>query len=141
MFRLDDSPGFLLNKAATAMRQALEERLKAFGLTAPQWAVLARLWEEDCQPPSAIGKSLFFDKPTVTGVVDRLERKKLVAKKRDGNDGRVVRVCLTEKGRSLEEELPAFAKEVNASAMKGLRKDEAEALKSALKRVWANLKG
>jgi DNA-binding MarR family transcriptional regulator len=140
MFRLEDSLGFLLNRAAFAMRRGLEQRLVRHGLTAPQWAVLARLWEEDGQSPSAIGKSLHFDRPTITGIVDRLEEKGLVRKTRDAEDRRVVRIHLTARGREMERQLPPYAREVNRIASKGMGDAEVERLKGSLRRIWENFK-
>lgn len=139
MFKLDESLGFLLNRAAIAMRWAIEERLAAFDLTAPQWAVLARLWEEDGQSPGVLGKGLHFDKTTATGIVDRLEQKGLVRKIRDAEDRRLIRVNLTDKGRKLQQELPPLAAEVNKLASKGFDKNDVERLKGYLRMIWNNL--
>lgn len=140
MIKLDESLGFILNRAAFAMRWALEERLKKYDITAPQWAVLARLWERDGQSPSAIGKSLHFDKPTATGIIDRLEKKGLVKKLRDSEDRRSISVYLTEKGMKMENLLPKFAREVNRLASKGINKNEVERLKILLRKIWNNCK-
>jgi MarR family transcriptional regulator, 2-MHQ and catechol-resistance regulon repressor len=49
----------------------------------------------------------------LTGIVDRLEEKKLVVRKRDDNDRRVVYVVLTEKGAKLyKTAIPLFEKSV-----------------------------
>ena len=140
-FKLDSSLGFLMNRAANLMRGAIEERLKKYGLTAPQWAVLARLTEEDGLNHSEICRRLFFDKPTITGIVGRLEKKGLVKRLKETKDRRVVAVHLTGKGKSLMEKLPSFADEVNRAASRGLKPGEADALKDALRRVIGNLKG
>lgn len=138
MFKLDDSLGFLVNRAALAMRWALEARLAKHDLTAPQWAILARLWEDDGQPLSVVGQAMNFDKPTTTGIVDRLEKKKLVQRVRDSADRRVIRVCLTPAGKRLRSKLPPLAQEVNGLATKGMSKRELEALKDSLRKVWHN---
>lgn len=140
MFRLDESLGFLINRAAIAMRWALEERLAQYGLTAPQWAILARLWEEDGQSASAVGKSLHFDKPTATGIIDRLEQKGMVKKTRDPEDRRVIRVYLTGKGRKLQRHLPQLAREVNQTALKGMKDRDIRLLKSYLRKIWDNFR-
>lgn len=138
MFDLDESLGFLLNRAALAMKRALEERLEPYGLTAPQWAVLARLWQKDGQPLSSVGRSLHLDKPTITGVIDRLEKKRLVKRHRDLDDRRVIRVFLSRSGSGLKTKLPNLASEVNAIALKGIKKHDTESLKAMLNRVWKN---
>ncbi len=139
MFKLDDSLGFLINRAAIAMRWALEERLARHDLTAPQWAILARLWEEDGQVMSAVGKKLYCDKPTISGIVDRLEQKELVQRVRDSEDRRVIRIYLTKKGKELGEKLPIFAKEVNEMASNDLTNGDIKRLKNYLQIVWNNL--
>ncbi|MBI5643806.1 MAG: MarR family transcriptional regulator [Deltaproteobacteria bacterium] len=139
MFRLEDSLGFLLNRAALSMRRSIEGKLKPYGLTAPQWAVLARLWEEDGQSPTVIGKSLFFDKPTIKGILDRLERKGFVKRARDAKDRRVTNIFLARKGDEMREKLPNIALGVNKSAAKGLTAAEMTVLKRSLKAVWCNL--
>lgn len=139
MFRLHDSLGFLLNRSALAMRWALEERLAKHGLTAPQWAILAGLWEQDAQPLSAVGAIFHFDKPTTTGIVDRLEDKGLVRRVRDLEDRRITRVHLTKAGAQLRRKLPALAADVNAVAVRGLSAAEQKALKRCLQTIWSNL--
>jgi DNA-binding MarR family transcriptional regulator len=139
MFRLDDSLGFLLNRAAFAARWALEERLAEFDLTAPQWSVLCRLWEQDQPPLSTLGRALHLDKPTVSGIVDRMVKKKLVRRYRDASDRRVVRVRLTDSGRKLEAKLVPLARDVNQLAVKGLGAEGIDALKGALAAVATNL--
>lgn len=138
-FKLDSSLGFLMNRAANLMRGAIEERLKKYGLTAPQWAVLARLTEEDGLNHSEICARLFFDKPTITGIVGRLEKKGLVKRLKGTKDRRVVAIHLTDRGRRLMGELPSFAEEVNRAASRGLKPGESEALKDALRRVIGNM--
>lgn len=140
MFILDDSLGFLVNKAALAMKRALEERLASSGLTAPQWAVIARLWENDGQPQVSICRSLFFDKPTVTGIITRLEKKGLVKRERDTEDGRVFRVYLTREGRGLEEKLIPLARGVNKLALEGISGQEKKILMECLEKIWKNIK-
>lgn len=139
MFKLDDSLGFLVNRAALAMRWALDDRLAKHDLTAPQWAILARLWEEDGQPLSAVGQAMHFDKPTTTGIVDRLEKKKLARRVRDSADRRVIRVYLTAAGKRLRSKLPSLARQVNTIAAKDMSKRELAALKEYLQRIWHNL--
>jgi DNA-binding MarR family transcriptional regulator len=139
MFLLGDSLGYLVNRAALAMRWALDERLAEFDLTAPQWAILAALWEEDGQPLSTVGGVLGFDKPTTTGIVDRLEKKRLVRRSRDAVDRRITRVMLTRRGAALRHRLPSLAEDVNGLAAAGIAKADMEALKRGLRTVWKNL--
>ena len=139
MKKLDDSLGYLINRAAVSMRWALEEKLSEHDLTAPQWAVLSRLMENNGQSLTAIGKSLHADKPTVTGVVDRLEQKGFVKKSRDLEDRRIIRVYLTTKGKNVSSRLPELAERVNQDAIQGMNEEEVKKLKKQLLKIQNNL--
>ncbi|UXI03686.1 MarR family winged helix-turn-helix transcriptional regulator [Photobacterium sp. TY1-4] len=138
--KLDASVGFLLNKAAGEMKYSLENLLRPYNLTPAQWSVLARLTEQDGQVISDIGKSLFFDKPTMSGVIKRLHDKGLITKERDAADQRMIKVYLTESARTLMLELPDLAISVNQKALKEFTSEEAEQLKVFLKRILMNMR-
>ncbi len=140
MFTLDKSLGFLVNTVAYAMRRELEARLLPYSLTAPQWAVLARLWEEDKLSMSELGKRLHLDKPTITGVADRLEKKGLIKRYRQERDRRLILIHLTPEGVKLKEALAGLPIKVNEKAAQGLTKKERQVLIKALKQMRDNLK-
>jgi len=67
-----------------------------------------------------LGERLFIQPPSVTGVVDRLEREGLVARSKEEEDLRVRRVRLTDEGRAvIERVLAVHAGEIQA-LMRGL---------------------
>ena len=140
-FTLDESAGHLINHAAWAVRAAFESQLAHYEVTAPQWTVLVRLWEEDNQAPSEICRRLFFDRPTMTGIIDRMESRGLVLRKRDDSDRRVIRITLTKKGRALENKLPPVALAVDTQTLKGLNPEEIKVFIRCLKKVVANFTG
>ena len=75
--------------------------LEKLGLTPPQFYVLATIGYAGGLPFGEIGTKMMVTVSNLTGIVDRLEEKKLVLRKRDENDRRVVHVVLTEKGTKL----------------------------------------
>jgi DNA-binding MarR family transcriptional regulator len=52
-------------------------------------------------PMSALAEALDVSQASVTGIVDRMEQRGLVERHRDDEDRRVVRVVVTDEGRSL----------------------------------------
>ena len=65
-------------------------------------------------PFGEIGAKMMVTVSNLTGIVDRLEEKKLVLRKRDENDRRVVHVVLTEKGAKLyKTTIPLFEKSIS----------------------------
>jgi MarR family 2-MHQ and catechol resistance regulon transcriptional repressor len=91
----------------------LEDDLDKLGLTPPQFYVLATIGYAGGLPFGEIGAKMMVTVSNLTGIVDRLEEKKLVSRKRDENDRRVVYVMLTEKGAKLyKNTIPLFEKSV-----------------------------
>lgn len=92
----------------------LEADLDKAGLTPPQFYVLATIGYAGGLPFGEIGAKMMVTVSNLTGIVDRLEEKKLVARKRDENDRRVVHVVLTEKGAKLyKNTIPMFESSVS----------------------------
>lgn len=64
-------------------------------------------------PFGEIGAKMMVTVSNLTGIVDRLEEKKVVSRKRDENDRRVVHVVLTDKGTKLyKNTIPLFEKSI-----------------------------
>src|SRR4029450_2648656 len=79
----------------------LEEDIEKLGLTPPQFYVLATIGYAGGLPFGEIGAKMMVTLSNLTGIVDRLEEKKLVSRQRDAHDRRVVHVVLTDKGAKL----------------------------------------
>jgi DNA-binding MarR family transcriptional regulator len=136
---LNESVGWLLNNAARLTARRLSGKLAGYNVTPPQWGVLVALWEQDGLSLSELAKRSFFDGPTMTGIVDRLEKADLVERRRDSTDRRVISVYLTEEGRRLQAQLPALSEEANREALNGLSDADVERLVQTLHHIIANL--
>lgn len=136
---LDESLGWMLNNAARLVQRRLSSKLAPHAVTPPQWGVLVALWEQDGLSLSALAKRSFFDGPTMTGIVDRLELAGLVTRRRDSQDRRVISVYLTDKGRALERLLPALAEETNREAIAGLSDEQVQQFTGTLEHIIHNL--
>lgn len=109
----------------------LEDDLSKVGLTPPQFYVLATIGYAGGLPFGEIGAKMMVTVSNLTGIVDRLEEKKLVLRKRDEDDRRVVHVVLTDKGAKLyRSTLPVFEKTVSEifSGLDGAQQKELSAL-------------
>jgi MarR family 2-MHQ and catechol resistance regulon transcriptional repressor len=95
-------------------RKLEEELVEKLGLTPPQFYVLATIGYAGGLPFGEIGAKMMVTVSNLTGIVDRLEEKKLVSRKRDENDRRVVHVVLTEKGGKIyKTTIPLFEKSIS----------------------------
>ena len=98
---LDNQVCFALYSASLAMTKIYKPLLDAIGLTYPQYLVMLVLWEQDGITVSAPGERLFLDSGTLTPLLKRLEAANLIARLRDTQDERRVRITLTADGRAL----------------------------------------
>lgn len=141
MWKLDNSLGFLLTRTARALKRALDSKLVEHNLTATQYIVLARLWEEDGVSLTELGERLYFDNPTLTGVVDRMERDGLLERRRDRDDRRVVRVFLTERGKDLQQTIGRLAEETDGEAWNDSTASQQKEFLEHLQRIWKKIDG
>jgi len=141
MTALDRSVGFLLNRAARSMKRTLEARLATYGITASQYVLLAILAHRDGLSQTQLGNRLSFDNPTVTGVIDRMERDGLVERRRTSSDRRVINIFLTQKAREILSDLQEIADEVNDRALEEYSPKERSNLITMLNSIWRNMNG
>lgn len=102
MLMLDHQLCFALYSASLAMTKVYKPLLDELELTYPQYLVLLALWEADGQTVSDLGARLYLDSGTLTPLLKRIESGGLIARERDADDERRVRVRLTPAGRRLK---------------------------------------
>jgi MarR family transcriptional regulator, organic hydroperoxide resistance regulator len=134
MDRVESCISFLIGKAAQQISRRAREKLAAWGVTPPQYAVLKVLWDSDGQSGAAIGARLVIDSATITGVIDRLEEAALLRRRADDGDRRVYRLFLTARGKALQEPLDAAMDQLNAE-VKAVLGGQARVLWEGLRRL------
>src|SRR5271163_1171157 len=79
-FKKGELYSFVTGKASTAIARRLQKKFNMAGLnlTIEQWSVLYHLWKEDGISQQEICNATFRDKPSITRLVDNLERLQLV---------------------------------------------------------------
>ncbi len=106
---LDEQLCFALYAASLAVSRAYKPLLDGLGLTYPQYLVLHALWEADGRTVGAIGERLALNASTITPLVKRLEASGFVARARDPDDERQVRVRLTATGWAMRDRCGCLA--------------------------------
>ncbi len=109
--------------------------LRHFELTTPQADVLFTLGNTQGMTFKEIGDSTLITKGTLTGVIDRLEEKKLVTRVPAADDRRCMRVVLTKKGEQTFENV--FPKHIAHLKIRfdRLNKSELEVIRESLKKI------
>ena len=134
-FVIEDSLGYLINRVARAVASQLAEELRPAGVGIGPWAVLMFLWARDGMSQAELSRWVAIEPPTMVRTIDRMERDGLVTRAPDPRDGRVTRIHLTERGRSLRDELVPKAVMVNARSLGRMTEGEARTLRSLLERL------
>jgi DNA-binding MarR family transcriptional regulator len=128
--------------ASTAVARRLQKNFKQAGLdiTIEQWSVLYHLWKEDGLSQQDLCTRSFRDKPSITRLVDNLEKLKLVKRIASKNDRRVNIIKLTEAALQLQEQTMELANQTLNEALDGVSKEDIELCKAVLAKVYDNLK-
>ena len=134
-FVIEESLGYLVNRAARVMAQQLAEELRPAGVAIGQWAVLMFLWSQDGMSQAELSRVVAIEPPTMVRTIDRMARDGLVERRPDPNDGRISRIYLTKRGRALRDELVPRAEAVNERTLARLRADEGPTLLRLLKEI------
>lgn len=138
-FPRQESLGYQVNHLARLLAQTLAARIVALGVVPGQFAQLLALFEQDGLTQRELCDRVRIEQPTMAKTLRRMERDGLVRNRPDPDDGRRVRVTLTQHARTLEPELIAAARAVNATATDGLSAAEVAAYLELTARLIYNL--
>jgi DNA-binding MarR family transcriptional regulator len=108
-----------------------------YGLTGPQLAVLLELSRHDGVSVSRLSRGVHLSQATVTGILDRLEKRRLIVRERSSDDKRRVLVHLSREGAELLEQAPPALQESFLAQFRKLADWEQTQILSSLQRVVA----
>jgi DNA-binding MarR family transcriptional regulator len=127
--------------ASTAVARRLQKSFRNAGLeiTIEQWSILYHLWKEDCLSQQELCNRTFRDKPSITRLIDNLEKLHLVTRVASATDRRINLVCLTEAARNIQQQTIDLANQTMNEALVGITKEETEVVKKVFQQVYDNL--
>ena len=131
----------LTGKISSTINRAL---LRAFSqedlhITTEQWSVLSCLWNEDKVTQSDLCDLTRKDKPSMTRLIDNLQRSKIVVRVPHATDRRVNLIHLTQYGASLREKVTAVVQSVVDKALQDVSESEIMVARTVLNKIIANL--
>ena len=136
---LDSFLPYLLNRAGARIATAFSDEVRPLGATLQMWRVLAALREQDGRRMGDLSETTSIEVSTLTRLVDSMEKKGLVARRRDAEDARAVLLHVTPAGRRLTQRILPIAERYEKVALAGFNAGEADILKAALRRLYANM--
>ena len=112
----------LNGKVSAAINRKLSRNFRQNGveITPEQWTVLLFLWEKDGVTQQELCNATFKDKPSMTRLIDNMERQHLVVRIADKRDRRTNLIHLTKTGRELEGKARFIANKTLKEALQGL---------------------
>ena len=132
----------LNGKVSTAINRKLHRNFRQNGIdiTPEQWTILLSLWEKDGITQQELCNATFKDKPSMTRLIDNMERQHLVVRISDKNDRRTNLIHLTKTGRELESKAYKIANATLEQALDGLTMEELKIGQEVLRKVFINIK-
>lgn len=132
----------LTGKISTAINRAM---LRAFAqenvdITTEQWSVMACLWNKDKVTQQSLCMLTEKDKPSITRLIDKLEKRNYVVRVSDPTDRRINLIHLTETGVALQQKATQIVQRVAETTLHNITEKELNASREVLKKVMKNLK-
>ena len=132
--------GHLVKLAYIAMRREMAASVRKAGVTTTQWQALGVLYHKPGLTHSELVDHMAIEPPSVTSLVNGMERKDWIKRERSETDARVKRLYLTQRGRRLIESLRKATEPVERRMVAALTDNERDSLKSLLRTLVDSLK-
>ncbi|MCB9601798.1 MAG: MarR family transcriptional regulator [Sandaracinus sp.] len=133
--RFEESILVSLRRISRAVDLQSRQLAKAHELTGPQLVCLRHIQSNDGVTPKSLAAAVSLSQATVTGILDRLERRGLVSRVRSTIDKRVVHLAVTDTGRELVAEAPSPLSEAFRGRLAALPDGEQGMIDWVLRRV------
>ncbi len=130
--------GRLIKRVLASLLRRIDQRMQPLGLTAMQWEPLALIYYENVDTVAALARESQVNCGSMTRMLDRLEAKGLLRRRRSEADRRVVHLELTAKGREVAQAIRPVAVEELEHYLEGFTPAEVSLLTQLLGRMLAN---
>lgn len=132
---LNECINFLLSVSQHKVYKLFNRYLEEFEITPAQYGVLNCVWTEGKISPKRIAELLYLEAPTVSGILDKMQKMDLIDREIDPANRRNVLVTSTEKANELRDVIQAASMEMNKNVLQELNDQEIEALKKGLSKI------
>jgi len=139
-YRLAESVGYLLKDALRALQDRLQVRFASHGFTFQQWIVLMHVRDGLASTIADLCRETRHDSGAMTRLVDQLEKRDLVQRKRNHKDRRVVELQLTREGQRVADSLKPLLVDTLNEALDGFTRTEVKELEGYLRRIGQTLR-
>jgi DNA-binding MarR family transcriptional regulator len=134
---LRNCTGFLLSRVGIATKLAAMEEFERGGCNPYSYAVLAVLAEGATETQATIADTLDLDRSQMVGILDELEERGLIERRRDQTDRRRHMVSITPAGKKQLVKMRAMIASLEDSLLGPLDSDERASFQDFLQRIAA----
>lgn len=123
------------------IRQTLQKKLaeKGFDITVDQWVILDHLMKANGLSQQKLGELTFKDAPTVTRIIDLLEKKGLVQRQVSNGDRRKFSIVLTDTGCDTYQLVLPEVESLRSAGWDHLSENDFNELMRILRTVFVNM--
>jgi DNA-binding MarR family transcriptional regulator len=141
IFSPDNLYSILSGRPHSFFNKALKNNFKKnnITLTKEQWSILGVLWQNDGCSQQTLANKTYRDKPSITRLIDNLEKENLVERRPDVKDRRLKKIFLTIKGKTIEKEVIKIANQTLLDATKGIDPKNLEIIRDTFLQIYENL--
>lgn len=118
----------------------IEKNIQEFGLNISEFGVLEMLYHKGDQPVQKVAEKILVTSGTITYVINKLEKKELVVRRKCDKDKRVYYVSLTEKGNDFIANIFPKHRDFIDNLFKDLNEDDKKQLLESLIQLRGVLK-
>ena len=141
MLEIFDSVCILLAKAEQKHFQFTKKMLdeRGLGITPGQMIVLYTLYKKDGASITDLSKRCYLDNSTLTGLMDRLERLKLVRRVDVPGDRRAFSIFLTPEALAMRSQVTEVMEQVATTMLAGCSEQEIMVFEKVLRNIFNKL--
>ncbi|MBM0067178.1 MarR family winged helix-turn-helix transcriptional regulator [Alkalicoccobacillus gibsonii] len=129
-----------LRRVADMVKQKGRVILSQFPITPPQFVALQWLKEKGDMTIGELSTSMYLAFSTTTDLIDRMEKSELVARVKDANDRRVVRIHLLEKGKTIIHEVIVKRQDYLEDILADFSQEQVDTLEKSLNLLQDHMK-
>jgi DNA-binding MarR family transcriptional regulator len=138
-FNFQDSIGYLVKRTQRLMHDRIEAVFASQGITFQQWVVLMNLRDEVATTTAGLCQELRHDSGAMTRLIDQLDERGFIGRRRQEADRRIVDLELTSSGRKMVDSLIPLAVETLNGALSGFTKAEVQQMQGLLRKIIARV--
>jgi DNA-binding MarR family transcriptional regulator len=138
-FRARDSIGYLIKRSHRLMQERIEGLFADQGFTLQQWVVMMHIRDGLALTTADLCRELHHDSGAMTRLIDQLEERQLVERRRNPQDRRVIELSLTDIGNETIAKLIGIVTNALNIALDDFTRDEVKLFQSMLRKLIGRL--